>query len=95
MVSEVCWQQLVPCPTGALQISQIVDRSLRPQGQWPASPGLSLAIPTYNEADNIQALIQRLVVLLDRLQPQAYEIIVVDDDSPDLTWQIALQLTSL
>lgn len=95
MVSQVCWQQLVPCPAGVLQIPQVVDRRPRPQGQGLASPYLSLAIPTYNEADNIQALIQRLVVLLDHLQPQAYEIIVVDDDSPDLTWHIALQLTSL
>lgn len=95
MVSQVCWQQLVPCPTGALKISQVVDHSPGQQGRGSDHPCLSLAIPTYNEAANIEALLQRLITLLDQLQPQSYELIVVDDDSPDLTWQIALELSSI
>ena len=44
----------------------------------------SIVIPTYNERDNI-------LVLIDRLQAAfagrcRYEILVVDDDSPDGTW---------
>jgi dolichol-phosphate mannosyltransferase len=95
MVYQVCGQQLVPCPTGALQISPVVDRSSGQQGQLPARPYLSLAIPTYNEAENIAALLQRLTTLLDQRAPQSYELIVVDDDSPDRTWQIALELGSI
>ncbi|MBV5260150.1 glycosyltransferase [Synechococcus moorigangaii CMS01] len=50
---------------------------------------LSLVIPTYNEGDNIERLIATLSELLDDCIPQRYEIIVVDDDSPDHTWEIA------
>jgi dolichol-phosphate mannosyltransferase len=52
---------------------------------------LSLIIPTYNEAQNIGLLIERLTSMLDRFYPDRYELIVVDDDSKDLTWQVAAQ----
>jgi dolichol-phosphate mannosyltransferase len=55
---------------------------------------LSLVIPTLNEAGNISALVSRLDrILFDALDTQ-YEIIVIDDDSPDGTWQIAQNLQS-
>lgn len=42
-------------------------------------------MPTYNERDNITTLINRLsAVLVD----YDYEIVVVDDDSPDETWKV-------
>jgi dolichol-phosphate mannosyltransferase len=53
---------------------------------------LSVIVPTYSEAKNISQLVARLAELLDPLLPRLYEIIVVDDNSPDLTWQIAQQL---
>jgi dolichol-phosphate mannosyltransferase len=55
---------------------------------------LSLVIPTYNEAKNVAELVQRLTVLLDGDIGEHYELIVVDDDSPDLTWQKAQALTA-
>lgn len=67
--------------------------------QIPAIPGtqttpivLSLVVPTYNEANNIQAIVVLLSNILDQILPDAYELIVVDDDSPDKTWAIAQQL---
>jgi dolichol-phosphate mannosyltransferase len=51
-----------------------------------ASPLVSVIVPTYNEAENIPTLVRRLETALAEVD---YEIIVVDDDSPDLTWQIA------
>jgi dolichol-phosphate mannosyltransferase len=45
----------------------------------------SLIIPTYNEKDNISLLLDKLKETLGNLPD--YEITVVDDDSPDLTWQ--------
>jgi dolichol-phosphate mannosyltransferase len=49
-------------------------------------------IPTYNEGLNIQEMIRQLGDLLDRTLPGQYELIVVDDDSPDYTWKLAQQL---
>jgi dolichol-phosphate mannosyltransferase len=45
---------------------------------------VSVVLPTYNESGNIGSLIE---ILLSHL-PVESEIIVVDDDSPDLTWRV-------
>jgi len=54
----------------------------------PASPGpeLSLVVPTFNEAENLRVLLPRLE---DTLKGLEYEVIVVDDDSPDGSWRVA------
>ena len=53
----------------------------------------SLIIPSYNEGANIQKIVQILSEILDTAIPDKYELIVVDDDSPDLTWKLAQELT--
>lgn len=55
---------------------------------------LSLVVPTYNEAGNVVLLVEKLTGLLDRICPNDYELIIVDDDSPDQTWEIARSLLS-
>lgn len=45
-----------------------------------------MILPTYNESENLPVLLDRLTKLLVDLD---YEIIVVDDNSPDHTWEIA------
>jgi dolichol-phosphate mannosyltransferase len=57
-----------------------------------SSLDLSLVLPTYNEAKNIVPMIEQLIPVLDSLPNLQYEIIVVDDDSPDHTWERALEL---
>jgi dolichol-phosphate mannosyltransferase len=47
---------------------------------------LSVIAPTYNEAENICPLIEALRTALQGID---YEIVISDDDSPDLTWAIA------
>ena len=54
---------------------------------------VSLVMPTYNEADNIADLIRECCAVMEReLASIWFEIIVVDDDSPDLTWSCAEQI---
>jgi dolichol-phosphate mannosyltransferase len=51
----------------------------------------SLIIPTYNEAHNIKPLIHQLIPILNRAVDD-FEVVIVDDDSPDLTWQLAQEI---
>ncbi len=76
---------LLPVPTGRLQITGIPT----PQ---PSSIQLSLVLPTYNESDNVAVLVTQLTCLLDRALGDRYELILVDDDSPDRTWEVAQTL---
>ena len=50
---------------------------------------LSLVLPTYNERENLAPLCARVT---EALRGLSHEIIVVDDDSPDGTWQEAERL---
>lgn len=52
---------------------------------------LSLILPTLNEADNLPGLVRELSAELAGVE---YEIIVVDDDSPDGTWRVAESLAA-
>lgn len=82
---------LLNVPTGLLKIAE------HPPSDVVARNNdllLSLVIPTYKERDNIENIINILTGLLDAAIPNNYELIVVDDDSPDLTWQVAQSLIS-
>lgn len=50
---------------------------------------LSLILPTYNEAKNLPVLLERVHRSVD-----PFEVIVVDDDSPDRTWEVGEALKS-
>lgn len=53
----------------------------------------SLILPTFNEGGNIAEIVRVLTELLDPVLGDRYELIIVDDNSPDQTWKIALELT--
>ncbi|MAF99536.1 MAG: dolichol-phosphate mannosyltransferase [Nanoarchaeota archaeon] len=50
---------------------------------------VSVVLPSYNESENIKEAIERIHKALGN---QLHEIIVVDDNSPDLTWKIVENL---
>jgi len=50
---------------------------------------VSVVMPTYNEAGNIADLMRAAVVSVHMAGVTEVEVIVADDDSPDMTWQIA------
>ena len=80
---------LTPVPFGSLTIPPLS------QEEGDDSPfKFSLIIPTYNEGDNIPEIVSILSQLLDREIRGEYELIVVDDNSPDGTWKIAQDLSS-
>lgn len=60
-----------------------------PNSQTPVSQELVCTIlPTYNERDNIRPLIERLIASV----PSPYLVLVIDDNSPDGTWQIVEEM---
>jgi len=87
-------QSLLTPPTGDLQVPLSPpppdDGNLEAEKNYPLS--LSLVIPTYNERQNIVQLVNILSQILDEALPNDYELIVVDDNSPDRTWEVAASL---
>ena len=53
---------------------------------------VSIILPTLNEAGNIASLVQCTVDAVQKAGIDEIEIIVVDDDSPDRTWEIASEI---
>jgi len=48
-------------------------------------------MPTFNEAGNVADLIRESVGYVRRAGVSEVEVIVVDDDSPDQTWKVAME----
>ncbi len=59
--------------------------------QPSAALQLSVVVPTFNERDNIEPLFRKLEAALGGI---AWEVIYVDDNSPDGTWQVVRELAS-
>ncbi len=57
------------------------------------APRLSLVLPTYNEAANLERMVRALTEKLEGARI-SFEIVIVDDDSPDGTGRIADQLAA-
>ncbi len=80
---------LLPVPSTSLQIPPLsIGQKAEPNVRF------SLVIPTYNEARNIADIVFKLTQLLGTEIPGEYELLVIDDDSPDDTWKIAQNLMS-
>jgi len=66
-----------------------MNEAIRPGLDSPtqavASPELSVVVPTFNERDNVTTLFRRLETAL---AGKAFEVIFVDDNSPDGTWDV-------
>ncbi len=66
-----------------------MNEAIRPGAESPpraiATPELSVVVPTFNERDNVTTLFHRLETAL---AGKAWEVIFVDDNSPDGTWDV-------
>ena len=72
-----------------------MNEALRPGPENPAqvvaTPQLSVIVPTFNERDNVTTLFRRLEAALTGV---AFEVIFVDDNSPDGTWNVVRNLAA-
>ncbi len=97
---------LTPVPIGSFQINELFTeefpvlpdpaRAFQDQNLVVSNQenfiAFSLIVPTYNESKNLGKLVEILTQLLNSYFNENYELIIVDDDSPDLTWQVGLDL---
>ncbi len=93
---------LLTPPQGPLQVpfaaptaAEVFAKASSPHNLPSTSRSIqfSLIIPTYNERGNVDKIVAQLANLLDGFIPNRYELILVDDNSPDRTWQVAQALT--
>src|SRR6202140_12529 len=75
-----------------LEVAAPGPRTIAPQ-ESPDLLDLSLVLPTYNESAHIDVIVEQVIAVLDGIPALRYEIIIVDDDSPDRTWKKALHLS--
>src|SRR5689334_1056881 len=59
-----------------------------PQSGAPAAE-LTVVVPTFNERDNVTVLYRRLAAVLENV---IWEVVFVDDNSPDGTWDVVRAL---
>ena len=53
-----------------------------------------LVVPTYNEVENLQALVQAATKTLRKASPEGFAMLIVDDNSPDGTGELADRLAA-
>ena len=80
---------LLSVPSGDLRIPAATNLDGQPSSR---SVYFSLIVPTFNESRNVEQIVRVLTSLLDHAMPNDYELIIVDDNSPDRTWEIAQQM---
>ncbi|MGJ4942975.1 glycosyltransferase [Bradyrhizobium sp. HKCCYLS1011] len=71
-----------------------MNEAIRPAGAVPlqsaAIPIVTVVVPTFNERDNVVTLYKRLEAAFKDLP---WEVVFVDDNSPDDTWQVVRELS--
>jgi len=79
---------LLPATAGGPEMAETTARWLA--GTLPVvPPELSIVVPAYKEAGNLSLVCDRLLEMLDKSAVNA-EILLVDDASPDATYEVAL-----
>jgi len=53
-----------------------------------------LVVPTYNEAENLESLVQAATKALRKAAPEGFVMLIVDDNSPDGTGELADRLAA-
>jgi len=48
-----------------------------------------VVLPTFNEAENVERIVWAIVAVLEQAAPSGFRVLIVDDESPDGTGQIA------
>ena len=72
------------------KVSELSGTSPAPEKQASGGPAeFCIVVPTYNESGNLDELVQRIATALQEIR---WEVIIVDDDSPDGTASCARRI---
>jgi dolichol-phosphate mannosyltransferase len=86
---SVIWELRLGMSGGSRIYAGGMNEAIRPGSENPPQaagiPQLSVIVPTFNERDNVTRLFRRLETALTGV---AFEVIFVDDNSPDGTWDV-------
>ena len=88
-MAELVKPDLLDLPAG--ESTTIADAGWQQLEPIRPAPELSIVVPTFNERDNLPVLVNRLREVLG---DTTWELIVVDDDSPDGTAEVARKIGS-
>src|SRR3954449_6677574 len=66
-------------------MNQVIKPGLETTSQANGLPQLSVIVPTFNERDNVTTLYRRLEAALGATR---WEVVFIDDNSPDGTWDV-------
>src|SRR3981189_784772 len=70
-------------------MNQVIKPGPETPSQANGLPQLSVVVPTFNERDNVATLYKRLEAALGATR---WEVVFVDDNSPDGTWEVVREL---
>jgi dolichol-phosphate mannosyltransferase len=83
-----CWRRL-GITRGCGYTLALMNDAIKPGPENPPQatglPQLSVVVPTFNERDNVTVLYRRLEATLKDIP---WEVVFVDDNSPDGTWEV-------
>jgi dolichol-phosphate mannosyltransferase len=93
LLSTAVWELRLGFAGGYRIYAGGMNEAIRPGPENPpqaaALAELSVIVPTFNERDNVTTLFRRLEAALSGV---AFEVIFVDDNSPDGTWDLVRSL---
>jgi dolichol-phosphate mannosyltransferase len=75
----------VTAPSGPIIVPPLAEKT---------SIWFSLVVPTYNESQNVETLVEQVAKALDAKFSGRYEIIIADDNSPDGTADVVKNVAS-
>ncbi|QLE57814.1 glycosyltransferase family 2 protein [Nostoc sp. TCL26-01] len=59
-----------------------------------SQPTLNVVIPVYREGNHLNVVIQEVIAALEKVtNKESYQIILIDDGSPDNTWDVIKQIS--
>ena len=88
-VAESGWERTCASTRVATRRAEDISHIRQSRNGARPSPILTVVVPTFNESANVPVLVERVAAALDGIE---WELVFVDDNSPDATSAVAKEL---